>query len=296
MIHHIFFFFLLAVCFRYEMSAAWLTWWNDALFFCFYFTKSLTTAISRPSCDSWTCTTPVEVMIAFSLNLIVLIALKLIGLTRCRRLARRVRIWWNFRRYASALRKNFNLGRHTRTRDTQKMNWKECEKVGGMWKCQRTSTGQQAEWSNGVRGHTWRSSRSSMESRFSCLFFFLFLFCFYSMCDNLKHTHKRTRRKIPTGGQIVRRCRSLPPPSPLRNFLGAGQNQRASHQNIQRRSFVWLLFFLFFYDSNGDLPPVVSKRKFLLQFSRNLIQFRFVYPFLERIFWEIAHLAVNLNN
>ena len=77
--------------------------------------------------------------------------------------------------------------------------------------------------------------------------FLSFSFCFYSMCDNLKHTHKRTRRKIPTGGQIVRRCRSLPPPSPLRNFLGAGQNQRASHQNIQRRSFVWLLFFLFFF-------------------------------------------------
>ena len=247
MIHHIFFFFiLLAVCFRYEMSAAWLTWWNDALFFCFFFTKSLTRAISRPSCDSWTFKTPVEVTIAFPLKLIVLIALKLIGLTRCRRLARRVRIWWNFRRYASALRKNFNLGRHTRTRDTQKMNWKECEKVGGMWKCQRTSTGQQAEWSNGVRGHTWRSSRSSMESRFSCLFFFLFLFVFIQCATTWNtHTNERAGKSRPAGKSSAAAARC-----PRRRRWGISlvpAKTNARHTKIFKDAVLFGSSFFFFF-------------------------------------------------
>jgi hypothetical protein len=79
------------------------------------------------------------------------------------------------------------------------------------------------------------------------------------MCDNLKHTQTNAEEN-PDRRAIGRRCRSLPPPSPLRNFLGAGQKERASHQNIQRRSLFWLLFF---YDSSGDLPPVaIFKRKF----------------------------------
>jgi hypothetical protein len=95
---------------------------------------------------------------------------------------------------------------------------------------------------------------------------FLSVCFFFSMCDNLKHTHKRTNERRGKSRPAGKSAAAAPAVA-AEEFPWCRPKTCARHTKI----FKDALWFgsSFFYDSGGDLPPVTlsTKRKFY----RNLI-------------------------